>query len=356
MIWPDNIKIKDAISQENNILDRDIREKYRCIFYGNGRRRKIESASGGFCIVFKMESKFYPNSFACYRLWTVEPSKNMQKRLEIISKGLTHTKLPYFVNFRYMDQSMDVSGTVIPGMFMKWVEGMSLGKFIQAKSEDLANGSISVGVLKREYSRLASDFFQMCRDFKYHGISHGDLSATNIIITPNNKIQLIDYDSVFVPEMGTNYSQTTGGVNGMQHRDRIETSGKIMMASAHDDDFSQYVVYLSLLALSVDPSIGKHCGDQELLFADVSSVSKFCKTSGYLAVSKIAHPEVQFWLKKLYDAISGPLYSVKSIVDSVMPESLSKPAGYCIMCGHNYDGTFESYCPECGEKRLIISL
>src|SRR5204862_7533299 len=74
--------------------------------------------------------------------------------------------------------------------------------------------------------------------------------------------RLIDYDGMFVPSFAGNPSHEFGHRN-FQHPARTESD-----FDAHLDNFSGWVVYLSLIACSVDPSLWGRFGrgEEHLLF------------------------------------------------------------------------------------------
>lgn len=334
MVWPDIEQIKAAFMLNENIIDDEIRGKYSCEL--GGRKRKPLCSPGGFCVAFKMINSVGDN--LCYRLWHVRPNSDLQTRLQLISDALQTYRLPYFVNFKFVPKALMVEGTEVPGVSMTWIDGIMLGDFIQ-------NGQPA-----SVYRNLAEKFMIMCKDFRRFGIAHGDLSSTNILITKGNDIRLVDYDSVFVPSMGNSYYQLTGGIDSFQHPDRIKNF-RTLKASVNDDNFSQQVIYLSLMALANNPELATIVGEKDLLFENLSDESSFMTSRGYKAVASIRNAELQARLEELRKAIKAPLSSVRSIIDFTMPSTM-RYVEYCIKCGHKFPNQTDAYCTQCGSPRL----
>lgn len=340
MLWPDDEQIKEAIMHQENILDIDVRKRFKCELIGRRGRVKPSCCPGGFCIAFEMKDDY--NRRLCYRVWRKRPISDLKERLQLISNALQSYKLPYFVGFQYVEFSLNVNGMTLPGVRMDWVEGSSLGDFLRNKP--------SAMILRK----LATDFMTMCQTFERLGIAHGDLSNANIYITPGGEIRLVDYDSVYVPSMGNLYMQSTGGLDGFQHPYRINNVDKLKV-SAKDDYFSQQVIYLSLLALSFNPALSSYI-DIDLLFNknDYDSDSAFIASRGYKAIAAIKNDEVQARLAEFRRTINGALSSVRSICDFEMPKR-QKSANYCIACGHQFTNAVEHYCISCGAQRVSIN-
>lgn len=335
MVWPDVEQIKEAFVVDANVIDGTIRGKYKCVL--GGRRNKPLCCPGGFCVAFKMTNSSGGN--LCYRLWHVKPNDDLQKRLQLISNALRSYKLPYFVDFNYTPKALKIGSTYVPGVSMEWVDGKTLSDFIQE------------GHPASVYKELADKFMRMCQDFRRVGISHGDLSCANILITPNNNIRLVDYDSVFVPSMGNSFYQITGGIESFQHPERMKSFSRLK-ANANDDNFSQQVIYLSLLALAKDTTLSSIVGEKDLLFEDFSSEYSFVSSRGYKAVAAILDVEIQKRLEELKKAVRGSLSAVRSIVDFAMPVATPHYVEYCVRCGHKFPNQTDKYCTQCGAERL----
>ncbi|HLJ68966.1 MAG TPA: hypothetical protein VKX16_16560, partial [Chloroflexota bacterium] len=175
---------------------------------------------------------------------------DMRERYAAISRHLAARPLPYTVGFQYLEQGIMVRGSWYPILKMEWVEGELLGDFVE---RHLSDG--------RLLARLAERWLVMLRELEGACIAHGDLQHGNVMVVAG-ELRLVDYDGMFVPALDGRTSHEIGHPN-YQHPSR---SGSDF--GAHLDRFSAWVIYLSLQALSRDPSLWQRtgAGDECLLF------------------------------------------------------------------------------------------
>ncbi len=343
MTWPEPEQIKEAILQPENIADGfTVAHNFRCC--ASRRRGRILplSSEGGFCVAFQFAND--AGEELCYRVWHKEPLHDMQHRLRLISDFLAQNRLPYFVDFSFLSDALHLpGGERVPGVRMAWVKGQTLSDFIREHARE-----------QSAMHRLADQFMAMCQTFRRLGIAHGDLSNDNILIDGQQQIRLVDYDSVYVPQMGTSFMQTTGGFVSFQHPWRISHSARLK-ASAADDNFSQQVIYLSLLGVIKKPETADIFGEKDLLFnaADYQSEAAFVQSRGYQRLDGIHDTEIQRRLAELRRSVAGDYASIRSICDRPEPVHVVEYARFCLRCGEPFrpDARF---CPKCGHQRDIV--
>lgn len=202
---------------------------------------------GGFGVVFPLENS-NGHKYA-FRVWHKE-IQGIRDRTNKIAQYLKNLNLPYFVEFDYVSGGLTVEEEdgqqTIDTVRMDWVEGDNLHDFItKSKEED------SESDFKNKMRNLAANFKIMFKDLHNAGISHGDLQHGNVVIKDDLSIKLVDYDSVYVPTI-QGEEQITSGLTGYQHPIRKTTC---TYASAHDDYFSELIIYSGLLALSIKPDL-----------------------------------------------------------------------------------------------------
>jgi hypothetical protein len=105
---------------------------------------------------------------------------------------------------------------------------------------------------------LSERWRRMINELQEQGIGHGDLQHDNVLVS-NGRIKLVDYDAMFVPSLKGEESLEPGHDN-FQHPKR---AGNLHFYNERIDDFAALVVYTSLRALAVAPSLWKkyHNGD-----------------------------------------------------------------------------------------------
>lgn len=297
----DITKIKKAALIPSNILFPEASQHYHCNPMSGRKSNEAQAFIGGFCLVFPMEENGGSKKIG-YRVWYID---NLNHQLLQIAKEvgqeLSKNKLPYFVGYRYLEEALDVEGNIIPGVQMEWVNGDTLDDYIRKHRSP------------SDLRELADSFLKMCRDMSNAGIAHGDLSNSNILIDNNGNIRLVDYDSLYFPSMHNKYRQTTAGQPAFQHPQRING----LPMTAKDDNFSQLVIYTSLLAMSAEPALIDLIGEQELIFnnIDLKNKNNFRNSRAYRELPAIADPQLKTCLNELEHAIESPLSEVPSLVD-----------------------------------------
>ena len=229
--------------------------------------------SGGFCVVFPYQTSTKKYAVRC---WHAEVS-DAKRRTQIIADALKKANLPYFVGFEFYENGIMTPLGMQPIVVMDWVEAKPLKKYL---AEHIRESNVING--------LAESFKKMVTDLHMNHLSHGDLQHGNIMIKPNNSLVLVDYDSMYVPDLKGMPDEIKGLV-GYQHESRWENKD----VSEKADYFSELVIYLSLKALAKMPSLWNDLNMEDtetLLFSgeDIqshgsSTIFKVLKTDSELA-------------------------------------------------------------------------
>lgn len=173
---------------------------------------------------------------------------DQEARYHAISTYLKKTALPYMVNFDFQAQGIKVKGAWYPILKMEWIEGESLNEYV-ARNLGRPN----------TIARLSERWADLVRNLQTHGIAHGDLQHGNVLVAAD-ELRLIDYDGMYVPPLSGRESHEIGHRN-YQHPLRSERYFDPSL-----DNFSAWVIYLSLVALSLDPTLWQQFGrDEEAL-------------------------------------------------------------------------------------------
>lgn len=197
---------------------------------GLGMPRPI---SGGFASVYKLTGK---ETYAVRCFLANRPDQ--QERYKNISEFVLSARLPCTVNFEYLEEGIKINGKWFPILRMPWVTGNTLERFVMKHWND-----------KARMEALCEAYRLMDRDLRKSGIAHGDLQHGNILVTDSGELRLVDYDGMFVPSMKGWNSLEAGHAN-YQHPGRRETHFDHSL-----DNFSSLVIYTSLRAVAIDPSI-----------------------------------------------------------------------------------------------------
>jgi serine/threonine protein kinase len=249
--------------------------------------------SGGFCVVFPYQTS---NKKYAVRCWHAEVS-DAKRRTQLISEALKKASLPYFVGFEFYENGIMTPQGMQPIVVMDWVNAQSLKKF-------LAEHIMETNVI----NEIAKNFKTMVADLHNNHLSHGDLQHGNIMVKPDHSLVLVDYDSMYVPDLKGMPDEIKGLV-GYQHEGRWKNKE----VSEKADYFSELVIYISLKALAKMPSLWKDLKMEDtetLLFSgeDIqshgsSTIFKILKTDSELAP----------WVDRICDFMS------KSSIDELLP-------------------------------------
>lgn len=282
---------------------------------------------GGFGMVFKADNSGMKSAV---KIWYVKIDE-IKERLQKISSYLSTRNLPYFVTYSFHEKGICIPADIVNDenspidqyldvLIMDWADGMTLKDYL----DDLITEN-PVNVIESTLLKLSEQFKTCFTDLHNNHISHGDLQHGNIVIynNPNGtQIKLIDYDSLYVPDLN-GYEQTTSGLAGFQHPKRI--AGDATISTEKDDYFSEKIIYLSILLLAkypqfwTDVNVGVESNDFGLLFRaedfnDFANtyICNFVKSNQ----SKFG-PEIVSLLDEVASDLNKPLAKIEALSGTV---------------------------------------
>jgi len=198
----------------------------------------------GIRIAIKCFTRFVPDQFVRYQR---------------ISQTLTSRRTPWQIDFEYLNDGVLCNGTWFPVLKMEWIEGTSLISYLESNLRDTA-----------KLRGLTEQFLRLVDDLSDRGIAHGDLQHGNLLVTPSGELKLIDYDGMFVPGLEDVGASELGHPNYQSPYRTTADWGPFL------DNFSSWVIYASLTALAIDPTMWAllhRDGDEALLFRKDDFVS-----------------------------------------------------------------------------------
>lgn len=202
--------------------------------------------SGGFAITYKLIGNGNDLAVRCFH----KPASDREARQLAISGFLRSHPSKYFIPTRYLKNGILVKGNWFPLTYMPWVKGDTLDNFLDRNFRNIQ----LIASLIEEFTGLVQEISQL-------NIAHGDLSSANLMVS-NNKLILVDYDGMYVPELNGFISNELGNIH-FQHPGRTERH-----FNAHLDRFSAIVIWLALEALHHNPDLWNKYGTGEgLLFS-----------------------------------------------------------------------------------------
>lgn len=183
----------------------------------------------------------------------------LEGRYGKVAEALARARLPFGVEFTFLEEGIRVRGEWRPVVKMEWVEGRLLNQVV----EDNAGRPAVLATLFQLWVRL-------CRRLREADIAHADLQHGNVLLVPGSRpgaygLKLLDYDGMYLPSLAHNPSGEAGHPN-YQHPERIATR-----AYCPDlDRFPHLVVATALKALeALGPGLwGRYDIGENLLFVE----------------------------------------------------------------------------------------
>ncbi|MGW0227906.1 hypothetical protein ACWDWO_06305 [Actinopolymorpha singaporensis] len=196
--------------------------------------------SGNFASVFSLETATGRRyALKCFTRYVSDQELRYHEISSQLSKlSIAQLSQPWKMGFEYLHDGILVNGSRYPVLKMEWVEATTLANWLE---QNYSN--------KAATRRLAQRFADLTVDLDKAGIAHGDLQHGNLLVASDGTFRLVDYDGMYVPGMrGLRASE-----NGHRHYQSPSRSPADFGPTM--DRFSAWVIYLSLLALSVDPGL-----------------------------------------------------------------------------------------------------
>ncbi len=234
------------------------------------------ASSGNFAAVFHVRCLLRQYAVRCF-LRSIE---GMHERYRLISGALGDapaTAGRWTVGFEYVPDGVRVGGAVYPLIKMEWVDGTQLHTYVGA----------NLGRPDTIYE-LAGSFLTMMCDLRQSGLAHGDLQHGNILVTRAGGLKLVDYDCMFTPQMAGERAPEVGHPNYQHPRRSAEHFDESL------DDFSSWVIYVSLVALAYAPWLWSRFdgGDECLLLRKKDFL--YPESSEAISAMRVAISEPKF--------------------------------------------------------------
>jgi serine/threonine protein kinase len=205
--------------------------------------------SGAFASVYRMHCGSQDWAVRCF----LHDIPDQHDRYTEISKFILSDDLDFTVDCEFLKEGILIAGRWHPILKMQWVDGSTLGEYLESR---IANHDSSA------IEKLVTKFERAVQLMQKNGIAHGDLQHGNILVLPNGDLRLVDYDGMFVPSL------QGWGSNELGHRNYQHPARTRDHFGPYLDNFSAWVIYLSLMCIAIDPTLWTKVGggDDCLLF------------------------------------------------------------------------------------------
>lgn len=258
-----------------------------------------------------------------------DPPGDIVDRYRAIARFIAERQavIPALLSVEVVEQGVFVAGDWRPVVKSPWVtDTLRLGTFV---AEHRGN--------TRLLAELADSWRRLVRDLEDAPMAHGDLDLTNVLVREkagHPTLWLIDYDDVWIPSLDGR-AQTECGHEPFQHpaffRPIPHPDPANRPYGPRMDRFAALVIYVSLLALSLDPRLYADLGASEedrLIFSRADYEQPTLETSALTLVRKRCGPAVAPYLDELLACLAERRMprSLETIArDAPPPATVSRP-------------------------------
>jgi len=233
MPWPQSADYFAAIQNlRSSVSDEELRE-------GEPALNALGLPSpytGNFADVYKVRCPATGNVWAVKCFTRETPA--LRDRYRAITRRLRQARLPFMVDFEFVEPGFRINGATYPFLKMRWIEGLALNQFVQNQLEK-----------PKTLAELLQLWVKLAERLREARIAHADLQHGNVLLVPAGEggrlaLRLIDYDGMYVPALS---GQRTGelGHPCYQHPERFRDA----VYSAEVDRFSHLVIYSAVHCL-----------------------------------------------------------------------------------------------------------
>ncbi len=228
------------------------------------------------------------------------------ERYSAIETALRLNAFPHMLDFAMQERGVMVRGQWFPVLKMQWCQGETLDRWLGARLGK-----------KYDLEAFMASWKKLMLSMKNAGIAHGDLQHGNILML-DNEIKLVDYDGMYVPALEGKLSNELGH-RAYQHPGRSQEH-----FGPYLDNFSAWVIYLSVEILSLDPGLWYQlrAGDDCLLFRK-RDFDDPLRSRAFLLTEKHNNADIRRAAKTIRYLLSLDPKSIPDISSNIdLPETL----------------------------------
>ena len=270
MWWPSPSDYQDAVQNPQLVFaDVELRDG-TVVSDALGLPKPI---SGSFATVYQVDYRGRRHAVRCF----LRHVPDIAQRYAAISAYLQQAALPATVEFSFLPQGIRLRGQWFPIVKMDWLEGSRLDVYVAQHLND-----------PHALLEITRQFLLLAQSLRQANIAHGDLQHGNLLVV-NRQLRLLDYDGMFVPTLSGHQSNELGQPNYQHPRRSARDYGPQL------DNFSVWVIALSLLGLALDPDLrfGFAGGGGEALLLQHSDFVNPAQSKLLLAMQRSPNPTLR---------------------------------------------------------------
>jgi hypothetical protein len=221
----------------------------------------------------------------------------LQARYAAIGTYLRRIRSTCFVAFEFQPSGITTESGTYPIVRMDWAHGQTLAAFVAAHRTD-------ADVLQQ----LRMSLRGVSRELRRHGIAHGDIQPTNVIVESATQLRLIDYDGMFVPQLA-GLQSTELGQRNFQHSGR---RGRHFDASL--DSFAFSLLDLTLHALCRRPELWEQSeSDADAFILRAADIADPADSPAFSLLASV--PELEQRVRNFAAICAAPFEQVPTFED-----------------------------------------
>ena len=229
-------------------------------------------SSGAFAVVFKMLDK---STGKCYALKCfTEEQEGRAEAYRQIADELEFVDSSYITSVKYFDKEIFVASSCeeveFPVLLMDWIDGETMETYISENYQD--NYAMVM---------LCYSFCKMAAWLRSQPFAHGDIKPDNIMVRPDGRLTLVDYDGMFVPAMKGQKSPTVGAKDFSHPLRTVDDFDETI------DDFALSSIALSLKAISLESSLLDEYGAADRLLFSAEDYRDLSKSNVVVSLSEL---------------------------------------------------------------------
>jgi hypothetical protein len=241
-------------------------------------------ASGNFASVYQIHKAAERWAVRCF----LRQGADQQDRYALLSQYLRSVSAPGLVEFAYLAQGIRVRSQWYPVVKMEWVDGLTLQTYVAQHVQDGA-----------KLRNLALQWRGLIDRLRQNSVAHCDLQHGNVLVTPREKLQLVDYDGMYVPPLKGKSSHELGHPN-YQHPRRSPTDYDETL-----DNFSALVIYTAVRALVAEPALWTRFDTGENLLFSASDYKAPAQSALFQRLEKSPDPAVRTLATRIAQVCGG---------------------------------------------------